>query len=165
MKQLIISLIFGAILFTGCQPNSNTPTTQASSAVSSNTGGKKEAKVVAASVLAPIVGTWQVQQTAGIAKIERRKPYVDRWFSLRGDQTFSVGVNGQESNQGVYEYNGSSFLLDLFFDTPEPGIAIQYKLLGVGGSDPSILIWQGNTPNNPAGMQLKMVKIDDPNLQ
>ena len=165
MRHLAIFSILLTFTIISCK-DSGAPATNESGVLStSNQRAKKEAKVVPASVLAPLIGTWECQATTGMSKTEDRQPYEGRWFSLRGDQTFSTGVYEKETNQGVYEYSGETFLLDLFFDAPELGVADQYKLHGVGVNDSSVLIWMGNTPRNKRGMQLKMVKSDNPNIQ
>ncbi|NNE29155.1 MAG: hypothetical protein HKN16_05940 [Saprospiraceae bacterium] len=165
MRHLVTFSLLVALVLSACKDNAGPVSTQSGVVTTSNQGAKKEARVVPASVLAPLIGTWECQVTAGMSKSEDRKPYEGRWFTLRGDQTFATGVYEKETNQGMYEYDGETLLLDLFFDAPELGVADQYKLHGVGVDDSSILIWMGNTPRNKKGMQLKMVKSDNPEIQ
>lgn len=165
MKYFIFLLFAGLTLCTSCKQNGNTATSQASNYISTNAKDKTQAKVVPASVLAPLIATWEVQVTVGISNKERRNLYDGRWYTLRGDQTFTCGVFDKETNQGSYQFDGDTELIDFFYDSPEVGVANQFKIKGIGNNDSSVLIWLGNTPNNPAGMQLKMIKSDNPQVQ
>ena len=166
MKHHFLLLLIAALSMTACKQSGNkTMTDQAGTYISSNAKDKKEAKIVQASVLAPLIGTWEVQASTGISSKGRRQLYEGRWYTLRGDQTFTYGVFETETSNGVFEYDGDSNLLDLYYDAPEAGVASQFEIKGLGVNDSSVTIWLGNTPKNPQGMQLKMVKADNPNIQ
>lgn len=164
MRSLIFILAICSFFQLSCK-QSGTKTNESGVYSTKNADQQSDVKLVPASVLAPLIGKWEVELTAGITKKADRDLYQGRWFALTGDQTFICGIYDKATNQGTYEFAEETNLIDFYFETPEVGVASQYEIQGIGVNDSSVLIWKGNTPKNKKGMQLKMAKVEDPTVQ
>ena len=138
----------------------DTPTNTQGSIVPSKTATDKPMKIVEASVLAPLIGSWEATHALNFKNSEDRKKYEGIWFDLKGDQTFVHGQYEAETHTGTYTFDDKTQIIEFVFNPSGQQIANQYKIQGIGFKGTSTLIWMGNTPKNPDGMQIKMVKFN-----
>lgn len=154
IAAFIVLLIFGSC-------SSDTPKSTQSNITGTTQSVPKYKIVIAnASALSPLIGTWEADAVVGIKKTEERLNYEGMWFDLSADQSFSFGQYESQTHIGQYNFDEEEFIITFFFDPADQKIAHQYKIQGLGGSDGATLIWKGNTPENPKGMQLKMIKVN-----
>jgi len=148
---------FILLFFAACQ--TDTPTNSQGTVVppASATSPKK---IVQASALAPLIGSWEAEAALGFKNNDDRENYEGIWFDLNGDQTFAHGQYEQQTHTGTYTFDEESNIIEFVFNPRGQKIANQYRLQGIGFKGTSTLIWLGNTPKNEDGMQIKMVKFN-----
>ncbi len=162
MKKYCL-LFISLTLWVACAPDSSSPTSNAASVTTSVTSPATgpvqtgEPVKVDPDILSPHVGIWHYQSIAGIKDAKTRDFYTGRWIDLKGDQTFTSGVWQDQTNSGKWDFDPESQLINFFYDKNE-GLDIQYKL---NGPSDEITIFLGNTPKNPKGIQIKMVRYPD----
>lgn len=146
-----------ALFLVGCAADA--PTTNNSGVVTTPAAPNAVVpKKVDRTILAPLAGHWDAEAIVGTKSAETRENYDGAWFNLTLDQTFTFGQYESTLHQGTYTYDPSSNIIDLYFNPSDQKVANQYKIQGLGAYDGFTTIWLGNTPKNPDGMQVKMVK-------
>ena len=156
--KVITALLF--VIFTlSCSNDPSTPTTQ-SGMITIPEAGDNHVKptLVDHNILAPLIADWEVQAIIKVKDSNLRENLDGAWFNLALDQTFTFGQFESQTGQGTYNYDDATQIIEFFFNPSNVKIPTQYKLNGIGAYDGSTLIWMGNTPKNPIGMQLKMTK-------
>lgn len=164
MKKFAFYL-FSLLIFAACQPDSGngqsnqaalTPGTTSPSDAPNNTNNREPVHVPA-STLAPMIGLWHYEATAGLKDAATRDLYEGRWIDLKGDQSFTSGKWQEQTNSGKWEYNAESKQINFFYQKNE-GIYDEFIVQGAGGE---IVVFKGNTERTTRGIQIKMVKYPD----
>ncbi|MEM9820794.1 MAG: hypothetical protein AAF985_06970 [Bacteroidota bacterium] len=110
---------------------------------------------IKASNVAFLVGLWEYTFALG-AENETPK-YKGRWIEFKNDDTFISGRYGEETNQGTYQYEDDpKRILTLTYAKKEeiPG---QWEIQGQGHNG---MVFKGNTPLNPSGLQVRMQQVN-----
>lgn len=157
--------LFILLILVACQPDTGNSqqAALAPSATSSPetpaapTKNNREPVHVPASTLAPMIGLWHYEATAGLKDAATRDVYEGRWIDLKGDQSFTSGKWQEQTNAGKWEFNAESKLINFFYQKSED-IFDEFIVQGIGGD---IVVFKGNTERTTRGIQIKMVKYSD----
>jgi len=156
------SVLLSLMVLFSCSNDPSNPVTQSGMVtVPSSVDSFVEPTPVDHNILAPLIAHWEVQAVIKVKDSELRENLDGAWFNLNLDQTFTFGQFETQTGQGTYNYDDGTNIIELFFNPKKEKIPTQFKIHGIGAYDGSTIIWLGNTPKNPTGMQLKMTKKID----
>ncbi len=162
MKRISI-ICFTLICFFSCQTEqANTKTS--SSAVQENQTTKasaptadlpKNQKASASTAANLSMGYWHMG--GAVNTTEGDFKYEGCWFKFNKEQTFVYGKDETDVSSGTWIFDENTEYITLKGEPSKPGYFLnEFKCRQIG----DIILLTGNTPNNPRGTQIKLVRKD-----
>jgi len=116
-----------------------------------------QASNVSASTKANLsMGYWHIGGAVNIKTDEGGEGYVGKWIQFRKDMTYTFGQDDQDLDSGVWLFNEDGEYIEFRSKTDKNFYINEWKTKQIG----DIIILTGNTPNNPTGGQIKLVRQD-----
>jgi len=102
------------------------------------------------------MGFWHIGGAVNIKTEEGKEGYVGKWLQFRQDMTYTFGQDDQDLETGVWLFNEDGEYIEFRSKTDKNFYINEWKTKQIG----DIIILTGNTPNNPTGGQIKLVRQD-----
>ena len=159
----IFTITLLSILFFACQNDtqqaettstnteasaSNTAAT-AASATPATSAAPKHHK---ASAMSPFIGKWFYRYA-----IKNTEYYKGRYIDLKGDGSFTSGIDDKQNNSGTWSLDETDTYLDIDYADNSKEKDEQYK----AQLNHNVIILIGNAPKNTTGNQIKLERITD----
>ncbi len=151
-RLFFLALITISLSYCGGDSTTNSNTNTANTAAP-NTAAAQAAPVkknYEASHEAPYCKLWVVKAPLGTKNPE---DYKGRWFDLKTDGTCETGQYQNVLSSGYWSIGKENNIIQFQFEKGQM-IASNYEIQGAGGG--GRILFKGNVPGNPVGMQLML---------
>ena len=156
MKR-IFTITLLSVLFFACQNDTqqtttaetNNVTATASNTVATESGAPKHHK---ASAMSPYIGKWKYRHA-----IKNTEYYKGRYIDLKGDGSFTSGIDGEQNNSGTWSIDEEKNFLDIDYADNSKEKDEQWK----AQANHNVVILIGNAPKNATGNQIKLEKFSE----
>ncbi len=168
MNKSIYLLLIIALLV-ACENTDKTATTSTattqSTTTSSSAPAPPKAAVEAAQSKSNVSASTKQNMTTGYwhiggavnVPVENEKGtegYVGKWLKFNPDMSFVYGIDGDDKYTGTWLFNEDGEYITIQSEAKDAFFANEWKAKQIG----DIVLLLGNTPNNPKGGQIKLVR-------
>lgn len=166
-KSIYLLLIMA--LFTACENTGKTTTATTSNgtttAQTSTAPAPAKAAIEAAQSKSNVsastkqnmtTGYWHIGGAVNVpVKSEKgTEGYVGKWLKFNPDMSFIYGIDGEDKYTGTWLFNEDGEYITIQSDKEDAFFANEWNTKQIG----DIVLLLGNTPNNPKGGQIKLVR-------